>query len=211
MEAMLETAKSIGFNIAEAVLIIYFCIRYLKSMVGKADISKGVKEQNTIDLDMVNEMERVKEILHADRVLLFEFHNGQHYSSHRNALKMSVTYEVFRAGLTPCRNLCSGIPISVMPKFVYNITTEKELICRDIEDIKADMSGTYNFKNALGIKSFYDAAIHNADGEVIGFVAIQWNKVMPEEVDVKVIEKLTWYLEEKLKKITEKDKLNIKK
>lgn len=211
MEAILETAKSIGLSIAEVILVLFFCINYLKSALARTDISKGVKEQNNVDLDMVNAMENLKELVNADRVLLFEFHNGQHYSSHRNALKMSVTYEVFRAGLISAREQCSGIPISVMPRFVKKITDEGRFVCTDLEELKEDMGSTYEFKSNLGIKSFYDVALKNEKGEVIGFIAVQWNSAMPDMPMDEPIYRLAWYLEEQLKKIVSKDKKNREK
>ena len=59
--------------------------------------------ENNINLDIYKHMNYYKELLKADRILLFEFHNGQHYSNYRSALKMSASYEVYRAGLESSR------------------------------------------------------------------------------------------------------------
>ena len=206
MEAILETAKNIGLVIAQIVLAIYFCVKYIDAALKKTDVGKSVKAQNNVDMEIVEKMDYYKELLNADRILLFEFHNGQHYSSYRSALKMSPSYEVFRAGLDSVRERCSGLPVTIMPKLVHQITVDGVSICKDIEDIKDDMGNSYEFKRALGIQSFYDVAIHNDEGDTIGFVAVQWNDTMPNDINSETIKHLAWFLEEKVKELTHVDK-----
>lgn len=210
MDAILNSAKDIAMAIAQIILIIYFCVKYINSALQKTDVSKSVKAQNHIDMEIIEKMDYYKELLNADRVLLFEFHNGQHYSSYRSALKMSPSYEVFRAGLESVRERCSNLPVAVMPKLIQQITVEGASVCKDIEDIKNDMGNSYEFKKTLGIKSFYDVALRNEAGDVIGFVAVQWNETMPKDTDPETIKHLAWFLEEKVKELTTVDK-NIKK
>ena len=210
MDAILESAKDIDMGIAQIILVIYFCIKYINSALQKTDVGKSIKAQNHIDMEIVGKMNYYKELLNADRVLLFEFHNGQHYSSYRSALKMSPSYEVFRAGLESVRERCSNLPVSIMPKLIQQITTNGESICRDIEDIKDDMGNSYEFKKTLGIASFCDIAIRNKQGDVIGFVAVQWTDIMPDNVDLEEVKHLAWFLEEKVKELVISDK-NVKK
>ena len=88
-----------------------------------------------------------------------------------------------------------------MPKFIAQITRYGYSYCKDIEEIKYDMGNSYEFKKSIGIKSFYDIAIHDAQGAIIGFVAVQWNEIMPE-VNKIDLDNLAWYLEEEVKKLT---------
>lgn len=206
MEAAVKTAEAIGIAIAEIILIVYFCVKYINKALQKENISKGVKEQSDIDLEIIDRMDYYKELLHADRIFLFEFHNGQHYSNYRTALKMSPSYEVFRAGLESKREACSNLPISVMPKLINEITHYGISDCLDIEDIKDEKGNTYEFKKAIGIKSYCDIAIKDSSGNIIGFVAVEWAKERPQDVDIAQIQKLAWYLEEKVKEIVNKTK-----
>lgn len=210
MDAILNSAKDIAMAIAQIILIVYFCIKYINSALQKTDVSKSIKAQNSIDMEIVEKMDYYKELLNADRVLLFEFHNGQHYSSYRSALKMSPSYEVFRAGLESVRERCSNLPVAVMPKLIKQIVMEGASVCKDIEDIKNDMGNSYEFKKTLGIKSFYDIALRNEAGDVIGFVAVQWNDLMPKDINPETVKHLAWFLEEKIKELTMTDK-NMKK
>lgn len=201
MEAILETAKSIAVVMAEIVLAIYFCRQYINKATEKLPMGPAVKKQNEIDLDIISKMDYYKELLNADRVLLFEFHNGQHYSNYRSALKMSASYEVYRAGLESSREKCTNLPIAIMPKFIKEITQQGYSKCVDIEDIRYDMGNSYEFKKSIGIQSFYDIAIRDKANNVIGFVAVQWNTKMPENIDGKMVEHLAWYLEECIKQL----------
>ena len=50
MDAVIETAKTIGITLAEIILVIYFCVKYINAALKKEDISKGVREQSDLDL-----------------------------------------------------------------------------------------------------------------------------------------------------------------
>lgn len=204
MEHIVETAQSIGIILAEILLAIYFCKQYIDKYQKehKTNISDEVTKQNPIDLDIIEKMDYYKELLKADRILLFEFHNGQHYSNYRSALKMSASYEVYRAGLESSREKCANLPIAIMPKFIAKITRDGFTWCKDIEEIRYDMGNSYEFKKSIGIKAFYDVAIRDVQGNVVGFVAVQWNEVMPTDIDVKNIDHLAWHMEEAVKKLT---------
>lgn len=206
MEHILETAQSIGVVLAEIFLGIYFCKQYIDKYQkdNKVQIARSIKEQNKIDLHIIDKMDYYKELLKADRILLFEFHNGQHYSSYRSALKMSASYEVYRASLTSSREKCSNLPIAIMPRFISDITEKGRAYCKNIEDIKHEMGNSYEFKKSIGIKSFYDLAIRDVCGNVIGFVAVQWENEQ-EEFDIKELEHLAWHLEEAVKELTKMD------
>lgn len=206
MDTVISTAQTIAMSLAEIILVIYFCIKYINSALQKPDISKNIKAQNGIDMEIIEKMDYYKELLHADRILLFEFHNGQHYSSYRSALKMSPSYEVFRAGLDSVRDRCSSLPAAIMPRLIHQITTDGVSVCKDIENIKDDMGNSYEFKKSLNIKSFYDMAIRNENGDVIGFVAVQWGETMPKDIDTEEIKHLAWFLEEKVKELTTVEK-----
>lgn len=211
METILQSAKELGIILAQFILGIYFCKQYINKVADKIDISKGVKNQNEIDLDIIAKMDYYKELLNADRILLFEFHNGQHYSNYRSALRMSASYEVFRAGLSSCRDKCTGLPISIMPHFISTITSAGTASCKDIEEIKDKMGTSYEFKKSIGIKAFYDAAIRDRNGNIIGFAAVQWNHTLDQDFDTATIDKLVWYLEESVNRLMESDRKSKKR
>lgn len=208
MEQALEIAKTLGLVIGEIIVTAYVCIIYVKKNLKRPDVSKNIPKQNAIDLEIITKMDYTKEILNADRIHLYEFHNGEHYSDWRSAYKFSCSYEVIKAGTQSMRNKCTGLPISVMPKFIHKITTDGLFDCQNIENIKDTMISTYEFKNSIGIKSFYDVAIHNKVGNVIGFIAIQWDKGTKVNVNTDEIKKLVWFIEDAINKSIELSKNN---
>lgn len=208
MEQALEIAKTLGLVIGEIIVTAYVCITYVKKNLKRPDISKNIPKQNAIDLEIIAKMDYTKEILNADRIHLYEFHNGEHYSDWRSAYKFSCSYEVIKAGTQSMRNKCTGLPISVMPKFIHKITTDGLFDCQNIENIKDTMISTYEFKNSIGIKSFYDVAIHNKVGNVIGFIAIQWDKGTKANINTDEIKKLVWFIEDAINKSIELSKNN---
>lgn len=194
----LEIAKNIGIFIAELIVGLFFCKQYLDKYFKKTNVAKMLPRQNKLDMEMLNKLEYVKEILNADRIHIYEFHNGEHYSSNRPAYKFSCTYEVFKAGNKPVQQECINLPTNCMPSFVNKIMKDGKFVCEDLEDLKDTLPSTYNFKKALNIKTFYDIAIKNREGEIIGFIAIHWFKKENMKVDEDVIKQLVWYVEEHL-------------
>lgn len=145
----------------------------LKKQVEETIPSK-VRRQSGIDTEIIRRMEQVKELLNADRVQLYDFHNGEHYANGRSALKTSCTYEVLRQGITSHQMKLQSIPLSCIPKFIKTLLDKNQLEVKDIEDLKEIMPATYSLKKAQDIKSFYDIILNNKQGEPIGFIAIQY-------------------------------------
>lgn len=198
MEQIIEICKTIGVAVGEVILVIYFCSQYITKKLKKPDISNIVPKQNKLDLEIMDKMEYVKEVLNADRIHIYEFHNGEHFSDYRSSCKFSCSYEVTRAGKCPVRSKCVCIPISVMPRFINKITTCGVFHCKDISEIQNEMPSTYVFKKDLGIKEFYDVAIRNKNGDIIGFIAIHWDNGTDSKIDEDLIKKLVWYVEERI-------------
>ena len=65
----------------------------------KENVPKKVIRQSNADQKILTKMEQVKELLGADRILVFDFHNGEHFANGRSALRMSATYEVTKYGV----------------------------------------------------------------------------------------------------------------
>lgn len=206
MKDIIDVAQTLGVALAEVLITMYVCITYIKKRLHKPDVSKNIPLQNQIDIDIMTKMDYAKELLNADRIHIYEFHNGEHYSDYRSAYKFSCSYEAIKAGKVPLRNKCTNLPISVMPKFINKITSEGYFACEDISKLKDDMPSTHAFKRELGVKAFYDIAIRNVSGNIIGFVAIQWDKGTTQSINEDEIKKLVWFIEERLRESIELSK-----
>lgn len=170
-------------------------------------IPKKIKNQINIDNEIIKRMESLKEYLNADRVQVYDFHNGGHYANGRSALKTSCTYEVCRSGCRSYQMYLQAIPLSCIPQFVETLLNKEQLKVNDLEDIKENMNSTYHLKKDQGVRSFFDIVIHNKDKEPIGFLAIQYleeNKVAFNQNEMNEILKLKFFIEENLEKMTAK-------
>ena len=170
-------------------------------------IPKKIKKQCDIDIEIVKRMEEIKEFLNADRVQIYDFHNGGHYANGRSALKVSCSYEVCRAGVKSYQMYLQSIPLNCIPQFIKELLNNSKMQINDLEDLKEEMPATYNLKKGQGIKSFYDVILNNDNNEPIGFLAIQYsetNKVNFSEIENNEILKLKFFIEENLEKMVSK-------
>ena len=164
----------------------------------KDEVSRSIKRQSDLDYEILQEAEKVKELLDADRVQVYEFHNGTHYANGRSALKTTCTYETCRYGIKSCRDVLSGVPLSFIPIFIKTLLDNEELYVKSLEDIKDTMTSTYNIKSSMGVRGFYDVVIHNANREPIGFVAVQFCNKDATKLDKDIVKKFAWFVEMKL-------------
>lgn len=170
-------------------------------------IPQKIKKQCNIDYLIINKMEEVKELLNADRVQVYDFHNGGHFANGRSALKVSCTYEVCRAGIKSYQMYLQSIPLNCIPQFIKMLLNKNRMIINDLEEIKDIMPATYSLKKSQNVKSYFDIVLNNEENEPIGFLAIQYeneNKVNFSEKELNEILKLKFFIEENLEKMIEK-------
>lgn len=187
---------------------VYVAYKNSKKTIEEALPTK-IKKQCNIDLEINTRMEYVKEFLSADRVQIYDFHNGGHYANCRSALKTTCTYEVIKAGVKSYQNELQAVPLSCIPKFMQSLLSREKIECNDLETIKDTMPATYNLKRSQNVKSFFDVVLNNKNGEPIGFLAIQFckeNCINFNSTEKDQIYKLKHYIEENLEKMVIKNK-----
>lgn len=201
----IENVETFLLGLAAIIAAIGVLIKAIKSTKKEIDsLPKKIKKQVNIDDLIISKMEEVKEQLNADRVQIYDFHNGGHYANGRSALKTSCSYEVVRAGIERKQGYLQAIPLSCLSKFVSKLMNEDFLEVRNIEEIKDEMPATYQLKKDMKINSFYDVILNNSIGEPVGFLAIQFVKnkfnILTEDEKEKVL-KLKFFVEEQLEKV----------
>ena len=201
----IENIEAFLLGLAAIIAAIGVLIKAIKSTKKEIDsLPKKIKKQVNIDDLIISKMEEVKEQLNADRVQIYDFHNGGHYANGRSALKTSCSYEVVRAGIERKQGYLQAIPLSCLSKFVSKLMNEDFLEVRNIEEIKDEMPATYQLKKDMKINSFYDVILNNSIGEPVGFLAIQFVKnkfnILTEDEKEKVL-KLKFFVEEQLEKV----------
>ena len=167
-------------------------------------LPQKIKKQCSIDSEIICRMESIKELLNADRVQIYDFHNGGHYANGRSALKVSCSYEVCRTGIKACQMYLQSIPLSCIPQIIKTLLNKNELNIDDLEDIKNDMPATYALKKDQNVASFFDVILNNKNNEPIGFLAIQYcdkNKVSFTTSEKTEILRLKFFIEDNLEKM----------
>lgn len=204
----IENIETFLLGVASIIASIGILIRAIKTTKKEFEnIPIKVKKQVSVDTEITEAMDNLKEKLNADRVQIYDFHNGGHYSNGRSALKVSCSYEVCRFGIAPKQSMLQSIPISCISKFVNKILNDEKIEVKKLEDIKEEMTATYQLKRDMELNSFYDIAIKNKQGEVIGFLAVQFVKNpynVKSEQDKEAILKLKFLIEEKFEFLIDK-------
>lgn len=195
-------ATNIGYLIA-GVFICYFVVRkkvseYLSGVKKDLSVSYKIPKQAKYDIDIVRKMEQVKEIFNADRVQVYEFHNGEHYANGRSALKVSCTYEVYRVNIEPVQTKMTSIPISCIPHFITQLLDEEFIKVPNVENIKDKMPSTYSLQKSIGVSAYQNLIIKNDNNEPVGFVSIQWCNGNKMNSDDKELYRLAAYVEERI-------------
>ena len=208
MESLIDFLNDISLIILALGAIILAVLKVYKNTKNEVEsIPKKVKKQVTVDTEIADAMESLKERLNADRVQIYDFHNGGHYSNGRSALKVSCSYEVCRSGIAPKQAMLQSIPISCISKFVNKILNDEKFEVKNLEDIKEEMPATYQLKKNMQLNSFYDIALKNKQNEVIGFLAVQFVKNqynVKTQDDIMSILKLKFLIEEKFEFLIDK-------
>lgn len=201
---ILNDIKDIATICGTVIFTVYMSFKTFKSKLDaemdkrKTDVPKEIGRQTELDCSIMTAAEQLKEVINADRVQVYEFHNGQHYANGRSALKTTCTYETCRYGVSSCLNILSGLPLSIIPNFIKVLLDKGELFVKNLEDIKVTMPSTYALKSTMGIKSFYDVVIRNQAGEPIGFVAVQFCNSETHLENKDAVKKFAWFVECKL-------------
>ena len=204
IEAILGKLEELGTTLGA---IAFTCYIFYKTFSAKLEkwlkeerggVSKSITKQSDIDCEIVHEAEKLKEIINADRIEVFEFHNGVHYANGRSALRMSCTYEVCRYGVEPYLSRLSGIPLTVVPNLIKNLLNKDKVAIEKLDDVADIMPSTFGLLNSMGVKSFYAFVIHNDKGEPVGFIAIQFCKDNVTDLQIDGIQRFIWFIESKL-------------
>lgn len=202
--AIIEKLELVGTTIGTVLFTGYITYKTFNTKLekwrqeDKTNVSKLITKQSVVDCEIIKEADNLKELINADRVQVYEFHNGVHYANGRSALKTSCTYEACRYGVSAFLDKLSGVPLSIMPNFIKCLLDKGELLVKDLEEIKESMPSAYNLKLSMDIKSFYDVVIYNKKREPVGFVAVQFCNNNIKSLNKDAVKKFAWFVESKL-------------
>lgn len=110
----------------------------------------------------------------ADRVSIFEYHNGGKTLAGISFNKCSNTYEALAMGIDGKYNELQQIPISI--NFLWNklLEQQKPILIGDIEILKEHDETIYFALKGKSIKSYYSQLIVDYNSRPIGFMTIEY-------------------------------------
>lgn len=115
----------------------------------------------------------------ADRVYVYEFHNGDVYYSGGSQQKFSCSYEEVKEGISSEAQNSQNFRVSNFHHFIDRLINEEGFCCDTVDAIE-----DVTFKHLLqdrGVKSFYAVPIKTLSGKIIGLLGIDYVKKEREE------------------------------
>lgn len=197
-DAIRECAIAIGSIIAAIVIGIATFKKKMDEYFDKKkeNVPGKVIKQSDADSKILLKMEQAKELLGADRILVFDFHNGEHFANGRSALRMSASYEVARYGIERKQNDLQKLPLSILPNLIRELLDKGSFVVDNFENFK-DMQPEYSICSVLKMKSLYNYIIQDNDGAPVGFISIEFKNIT-KSINEEAVNKLIWFIEEKI-------------
>lgn len=168
------------------------------------NVPNEIKISTTHNTKIQNKLIELKEIVNADRVLVYDFHNGEHYSNGRGATKVSATFESTKPNVKSISLSWLNIPLSLFNSRMDTVIKNGNHYVKNIEELNNEVYGnSYQAKLKDEVKSFYDYAIMNKYQEAIGFVEVQYTNDYHTmtECEIKELEKTSYIISDILEEI----------
>lgn len=153
------------------LLAIAFFSFLFRAEIGKVINSYDpVKEQAYLSEQINDELQKILEYSHADRVYIFQFHNGISFYNGQHAQRFTCTYEIVTNGTSKEASNLVNLQVSVFSWFITQ-TLEGNMCYADTQDIP-DYTTRYTL-HSQGIKSIKVLPIIK-NGKVIGLIGIDY-------------------------------------
>ena len=166
--------------VAATTILSLFLKDFLQKRKDKSNLSV---EKCTIQNTNVEKAIRYTlDVLNADRVSVYEFHNGESFYSGSHQQKFSCTYEYFKAGVSSEALGQQGLRVSTFNQFVSEIINEKIFKYSNTQDL--DDSLLKNWFEDKGVKSIVAIPIITLNKNIIGMISVESttnNKTLTEK------------------------------
>tara|TARA_S200002703_G_scaffold54569_2_gene47183 strand:- start:55 stop:654 length:600 start_codon:yes stop_codon:yes gene_type:complete len=136
-----------------------------KAEKDKCIVHQTVKE----DVEIISRVEDMIQEVNADRISIFQFHNGGEYYSGKGMQKMTCTYEAVKPGVSRTQMGMQNVPVSACYATLEKLIENKEFHCMDVEANYPESACKYGLLEN-GVKSTYQYAIFNLDKKAIGML-----------------------------------------
>jgi len=110
----------------------------------------------------------------ADRISIFEFHNGGKNLSGVEFKKCSNTYEAVALEITPIIKEMQNLPLSMNPLWNGLLATRQDVNIPDVQNLKDDFFRIY--LETQSIKTYYAILLEDYDNTPVGFICMEYYK-----------------------------------
>jgi hypothetical protein len=147
---------------------------YLKIFLNEQSEHTKLKKHTEQNDDVYKALEYTKEKLESDRVVVYEFHNGDVYYSGGSQQKFSNTYEVLAHGISSELKNQQNLRVSSFNRFIKPLIDEDDYGFWDINQVEDIITKT--FFEDQGTKSTYCVPIKLLSGKIIGILGVDYVK-----------------------------------
>lgn len=145
----------------------------LKKIKNKTCVVTYTKKNQNIQKATEYTLEKSK----ADRVYIYEFHNGETFYSGNHQQKFSCTYEVLNIGVSSESMKLQGLRVSTFNDFIKDAlgtTNGSSFKMENVEEIKNPL--IKNWMEERGIKSSFSVPIKTLNDGIVGILCIDFTK-----------------------------------
>lgn len=112
------------------------------------------------------------QVFRADRITIYEFHNGGKNLAGVEFKKCSNTYEAVSLEIKPMIKEMQNLPLSINPLWNKILATRDDIIIPDISDLEDTFLKGY--LESQNIKAFYSSLLQDYDNTPMGFIAVEY-------------------------------------
>ena len=110
----------------------------------------------------------------AERISIYEFHNGGKNLAGIEFKKCSNTYEAVSLETKPSIKELQNLPLSINPLWTKILTTREDIIIPSVESLDDNFLKSYLANQS--IKTYYSTILQDYDNTPIGFITMEYYK-----------------------------------
>ena len=134
-----------------------------------------IKDALDKDKELLENLEELREEYSADRLTIFQFHNGGDFYTGKSMQKMSLTYESAENGIQRLMPNRQNIPVSACNSSLKPLLEEWNTKYVDVEkEFPESLCKLYQLE--AGNKSTYQWGLFDLDGKAIGVFTLDYVK-----------------------------------
>lgn len=204
MEQILNFVNKFGVPLVITAIVLWGAFRMMniyiddferkrKQSKDKQRHDKLIEVRRNINKSVNTALERVLLKTGADRVFVFEYHNGGTNLTGLPFLKMSNTYEVVDVGIIPQRFNLEGMSIALFAGLMTEIMVNSPVVIKEAEKDPSLQAICYETLAIQNIHTCVLMRITDIHGKIVGYCGVDFvreDKQLDEEAHVPLIKDL---------------------